>query len=452
MPKNALEEEPVLSDPRPRTRPRRRRVLRALGGFLLVALIAVAVVSMRQARNVNAENEESTPNSGTVPADSGQVAGAVAPDSTAAADSTATSPHKEGKRRGLMAFLGGKKDDKKDEKKREAVPVEMAMVARRDVPSFFVGTATIEAEQRAQVLAKIAGTVLELRVDEGDNVREGHVLLQLDDAEEKARLQELRVRSASVQRELERSAALHAQEMISAREFDDKKLLADEAQAKLQVGEIRLAYTQVKAPFSGRVTQRHVHVGEYVQLNQPLFDMADFDPLLVRVYMPEKEVERIRGGQTVRVVPDGNMTSACDGRVRMIAPVVDTRSGTVKVTVELDDPPAVLRLGAFVRVQITTDVHPNALVIPKVALLEEGGESFVYRAAADSVVKVRVETGYTDDRHAEVLVGLKDGDRVVTVGQGGLKHGTRVRRLPDSASADTSAARKNDTDTLAARP
>ncbi len=436
-----------MSDSPSRTRPRRRRLLRALGGFLIVAVIVVAVVSMRQARKANAEGEAAVAASGAAAADSGGVA--AAPDS-AAADSAAVTPPKEGKRRGLMAFLGGKKDDKKEEKKREAVPVEMAAVTRHDVPSFFVGTATIEAEQRAQVLAKIAGTVQELGVDEGDNVREGHVLLQLDDAEEKARLQELRVRAASVQRELERSASLRTQEMISAREFDDKKLLADEAQAKLQVGEIRLGYTQVKAPFAGRVTQRHVHVGEYVQVNQALFDMADFDPLLVRVYMPEKEVERIRTGQTVRVVPDGNLAGACDGRVRMIAPVVDPRSGTVKVTVELDDPPAELRLGAFVRVQITTDVHANALVIPKVALLEEGGESYVFRAVADSVTKVRVETGYTDDRHAEVLVGLQDGDQVVTVGQGGLRHGTLVRRLP--AGTDSLAARKNGADTLAARP
>jgi len=437
---------------------RRKRLLRAAGGFLVLVALVAGLSLLRQSRQARAEGGKAAPDSARAAlAESARVA--LADTSQTQADSTRADSLAAGKKKpggkggGLFAFLRGKKGEEKPKDKPEAVPVEMAAVTRQDVPSYFVGTATVEAEQRAQVLAKIAGTVRELGVEEGDDVREGQVLLQLEDAEEKARLEELRVRAESAKREYERNVALHAQEMISAREFEDKKLVADEAQAKLQVGEIRLGYTKVKAPFSGRVTLRHVHVGEYVQINQPLFDMADFDPLLVRVYMPEKEVERIREGQTVRVVPDGKAGVNCAGRVRMISPVVDTKSGTVKVTVELENPPEELRLGAFVRVQITTDVHPNALVIPKVALVEEGGESYVYRAAADSVVKVRVETGYTDEMHAEVLVGLAAGDSVVTVGQGGLKHGTHVRTLPSRAApADTSSARKNGSTDVATRP
>jgi membrane fusion protein (multidrug efflux system) len=122
----------------------------------------------------------------------------------------------------------------------------------------------------------------------------------------------------------------------------------------------------------------------------------------------------------------------------MVSPIVDTRSGTVKVTVEINDKTD-LRIGAFVRVQITTDVHQGALVVPKVALLEEGGETFVYRAEADSVLKVRVQTGYSDAVMAEVLVGLNQGDRVVTVGHGGLQHGTRIRDLGAAAVAADSS-------------
>ncbi len=97
-------------------------------------------------------------------------------------------------------------------------------------------------------------------------------------------------------------------------------------------------------------------------------------------------------------------------------------------------------------------MHEDALVIPKVALIEDGGESYVFRAEADSVIKVRVETGYTDTESAEVLVGLRDGDRVVTAGQGGLKHGTRVRDLnaePDDS--DDESKSDDDTDDMARR-
>jgi len=124
--------------------------------------------------------------------------------------------------------------------------------------------------------------------------------------------------------------------------------------------------------------------------------------------------------------------------VRMVSPIVDTRSGTVKVTVEINDKTD-LRIGAFVRVQITTDVHKDALVVPKLALLEEGGETYVYRADADSVLKVRVQTGYADEDMAEILVGLNQGDRVVTVGHGGLQHGSRIRDLGATAVAADSS-------------
>lgn len=427
------------------SKPRRRRLFRALGGFLILAVIVAGVVVLRQARQGGVASD-------AMAADSTQVARADSlPADSTAADSTAASAQSKGKKGGFFSFLGGAKKSDEPKKKPEAVPVEMAPVARRDVPSYFTGTATIEAQQQAQVLAKIAGTVQEILVEEGQDVSKGQVLLRLDEAEERARLEELRVRAESAQREYERVQALREGDLASGRELDDQKLLADEAQAKLQVGQIRLGYMQVRAPFSGRVTLRHVHVGETVQVNQALFDLADFDPLLVRVYMPERQVERIHEGQTVRVVPDGRVSEACQGRVRMISPVVDTRSGTVKVTVELLDPPNDYRLGAFVRVQITTDVHPQALVIPKLALVEEGGETYVYRAEADSVLKVRIETGYRDDEFSEVLVGLDEGDRVVTVGQGGLKHGTRVRDILNPTSpADSSATSKDEETDVAA--
>jgi membrane fusion protein (multidrug efflux system) len=314
----------------------------------------------------------------------------------------------------------------------------MASTQRQDVPLFFTGTATVEALQEASILAKIAGTIEGIFAEEGDHVEAGELLLQIDDTEEKARLMELRVRAASLESDFERTQSLLQKGLNSQREYDDKKLLMEEAQAKFRVGEIRLDYTQVRAPFSGRITMRHVDTGQYLQLNQELFGIADFDPLLVRVYLPEREADRVSVGQKVAVIADTGEGLRYAGRVRMVSPIVDTRSGTVKVTVEINDKTD-LRIGAFVRVQITTDVHQGALVVPKVALLEEGGETFVYRAEADSVLKVRVQTGYSDAVMAEVLVGLNQGDRVVTVGHGGLQHGTRIRDLGAAAVAADSS-------------
>jgi len=417
----------------------KRRVLRALGGFLVLVLVVAGVVFVKQ-------TNKTEPAAATAATDSTMVA---ATDSTAA-DSTAAGD----KKGGLLSFL--KKKDKKDdeskeEKKPEGVPVEMADTRLQDVPLFFTGTATVEALQEASVLAKIAGTIEKILVEEGDLVEEGQILLQIDDSEERARLEELRVRANSLEADFQRTKSLLEKELTSTREYEDKKLLMEEAQAKFHVGEIRLGYTQVRAPFAGRVTLRHVDVGQYVQVNQELFGMADFDPLLVRVYLPEREADRVSVGQKVTVISDTGAQARYAGRVRMVSPIVDTRTGTVKVTVEINEKTE-LRIGAFVRVQITTDVHENALVIPKLALIEEGGETYVYRADADSVLRVRVQTGYSDETVTEVLVGLSEGDRVVTVGQGGLQHGSRIRDLgATSVASDSSRVETDDLNDEVAR-
>lgn len=432
---------------------RRGHVLRGAAGFLIVLAIAATFFVLKQRGGASASDANPSPLNGAA-GDSVEVATAApaaAGDSiqAAIADSAAADSSQAGRKGGLFAFLrrGPKKQEPKQEK-REAVPVETAPVCRADVPSFFVGTGNIEAEQRAAVLAKIAGTVQAIHVEEGTQVSENQVLLQIDDREERARLLELKVRAESLERDYERTRSLFEEDLTSQRELDDKKLLVDEAKAKLLVGEIQTGYTQVHAPFSGRITERLVHVGEHVQVNQQLFSIADFDPLLVRVFLPEREANRIRVGQEVQVISNtasDDTEFVCAGRVRLVAPVVDTRSGTVKVTVELGERSS-LRIGAFVRVQITTDIHQDALVVPKLALREEGGETYVYRCEADSVVKVRVQTGYVNGTNAEVLVGLENGDRVVTVGHGGLKHGTRVRDVaePKAVAVDSTRAASGD--------
>jgi RND family efflux transporter MFP subunit len=435
-----------VSAPQPATKSTgKRRVLRALGGFLVLVVLTSGVLLLQQ-RAQNAAADTSAASDSTVVARGDSVIGdstVVASSDSAASDSTQAQGKKKG---GLFAFLkrnGDGENEPAEEKKPLGVPVEVASTRLQDVPMYFTGTATVEALQEASVLAKIAGTIEKILVEEGDFVEAGQLLLQIDDAEESARLAELRVRASSLENDFKRTQSLLEKQLTSRREYEDKKLLMEEAQAKFHVGEIRLGYTQVRAPFSGRVTLRHVDVGQYVQVNQELFGLADFDPLLVRVYLPEREADRVSVGQEVRVISDTGHEERYDGRVRMVSPIVDTRTGTVKVTVEINDKTD-LRIGAFVRVQITTDVHQNALVVPNVALVEEGGETFVYRADADSVLKVRVQTGYTDEEVTEVLVGLAPDDRVVTVGQGGLQHGARIRDLNATTAATDSTQVQND--------
>jgi membrane fusion protein (multidrug efflux system) len=114
------------------------------------------------------------------------------------------------------------------------------------------------------------------------------------------------------------------------------------------------------------------------------------------------------------------------GRVERISPIVDQSSGTVKVTIALDPAPG-FRPGSFVRVDIRADTRTGALLIPKKAVLEEDGQSYVYVVSSDSAKRTKVELGYSSDGLVEIRSGLTTGQKVVVAGQGALKEGSKIK-------------------------
>jgi RND family efflux transporter MFP subunit len=188
-----------------------------------------------------------------------------------------------------------------------------------------------------------------------------------------------------------------------------------------------------------------------VGVGQALVGIADVNPLQVKLYLPEQVVKSLRPAQPVEVRPDVASDEVLAGRVELISPVVDPQTATVKVTLKVDDLRGAARVGSFVRARITTDVHQQATAIPKRGVVSEAGASYVFVAQADSVSKVAVETGYADDDYIELTTGAKVGDRIVVVGQGGLRQGSKIRVLatptptadvaakPQAAAADVDA-------------
>jgi len=372
--------------------------------------------------------------------DGGAEENAPVPDSTAAlADSAAAAPAKKG---GLLArFRRGEKEAKKEALK---VPVELAVVGRDDVASTLGATASLEPEKLVDVQSKAAGQIQSLPAEEGDWVESGELLALLDGEAESVALEEANLRAAAAQREFARGEALHAEQGISNKELQDLRFRWEEADAQRKAAALRLEYTRILAPFSGRVTERLVAPGQHLVAGTTLFRLVDSDPLLACVYLPEKLAARIAVGQAVRIVPDSAPERELPGTVLRIAPIVDTRTGTVKVTCRVSGREDLLRPGSFVRVQVETDMHADVLVIPKRALVPEGGETYVFKAVADSVVKVSITTGYADADRVEVLAGLAEGDRVVSVGTGSLKTGTKVEDLAGKAAAAADSAQAKD--------
>ena len=353
----------------------------------------------------------------------------------ASADSTVTNNSKAEK-----TTQKGKKKGKNEKKEEPPVPVEVAVAGPRDIPATFTATGSLEAKRQVKLIAKSSGQITKLAVEEGDFVKQGAVLLEIEHREEELKLEQNRVRAETAQRELDRTQGLMSKELGSAQDLENRKDQAQVANLDLHMSEVELDNKIVRAPFPGQVTVRDVQLGQTVNVGQSLVEVADVSPLELKLYLPEKMVGRLAAGQSVNLFSDVDPSLQLKGVVERIAPAVDPATSTVKVTLHVDAAAGRARVGTFVRAHITTDVHRGAVAVPRKALVPEAGVTYIFLAEADTVRKVPVTTGYSDESYVEIVSGIESGTRVVSVGQGGLRDGSKIKLLEAAAGPEGSPA------------
>jgi len=309
------------------------------------------------------------------------------------------------------------------------VPVEVTEVASGDISSYISATANLVAEDQVKVLAEADGRIVRLEVEEGDRVSRGQILAVLDQDEAKIAKSKVELKASNAKGALDRARESYRQGLISSEAFDKLTMDYEVAQQEVAEAQWRLAKTVIRAPFDARVTERFVTLGQHLRPGDELFTVADYDPLIARIYLPESDVVELEEGREVRITPAANASLAFTGRIRQLAPVVDTATGTVKVTVEAVDPPPEVRPGAFVSIGIVRERHEAALLVPRESVVRELREAHVFVAANGTAVKHAVTLGIEEGDRIEVLSGLSEGDAVVTAGQGGLDDGQKIKIL-----------------------
>ena len=319
----------------------------------------------------------------------------------------------------------GKKKGEKDPV--AASPVEVTEVRDGPISTFLEATATLEAQNSATLVARREGPVVAVAAEEGQWMREGDVLARLDDKGERLAVVRAELGLEVAKREADRAEQLHAQGFMSPKEQDDLVLKRRTAEVELEQARYNLALTRIAAPFSGRVVERSVHLGETVTPGKSCFTLVDFDPVLARLYFPERDLPAVKVGQQALVSMDSHPGKVFEARVSLVNPVVDQSNGTFKVTLELPNPGGALRPGAFARVRLKTGSFASTLLLPRRGVLSEDGEDYVFVARGDSAVRVPVKVGAVENDTAQITTGLTRGERVVTVGQGGLKQGSKIR-------------------------
>ena len=355
----------------------------------------------------------------------------------------------------LLAACGGKpgdgaadgKPDGEAEEETPPVPVETESPTRGDVYALYRGTAPIEAFADADVLAKVAGEVREILVEEGDVVRKGQVLARLDGDRLRLELNESEARLRKLQRDYERNVDLSEKGLISAGDFDRIKYDLEALQASHNLASLELDYTQIRAPIDGVVSRRYIKLGNTLAVNEPVFRVTSLDPLIVDLHVPEREFAQIAAGQPVALEIDALQEEPVQATVTRVSPVVDAATGTFKVTIELYDATRRIKPGMFARVGIVHDRHVDALLVPRSAIVEELGRTSVFVVEDGKAQQRQVETGYNSEGRIEILSGLSDDDKVITVGQVGLRPDSAVMVIDAQGDgADVSVAGGNGTE------
>ncbi len=328
-----------------------------------------------------------------------------------------------------------------------AIPVQAAKVKRGDISNFLMQTTTIEAERHVNIPAKVSGQVVKLPAEEGDRVRQGELLAQLDEAELKINVLRTRVNFETDKSIYERSKEMLENEFIAREEYEAARLQFESSKSEYEAAQLQLDYTFIRAPFNGIVTVRNVELGQRVNVNESLFMIADFDPLRAKIYVPEKDIRRIFVGQQALITAEAEPGQEFTGRVTMVSPVVDPESGTSKVTIDIRDHQGKLKPGMFASVFITTETHENTLIMPKKALVLETDVDQVYIYRDGKAHKVNLDLGFYSGELVEILNGLQEGDLVVTAGQDGLREGLPIRipemvPSPRTGPADSTAQQK----------
>jgi membrane fusion protein (multidrug efflux system) len=321
---------------------------------------------------------------------------------------------------------GDTKDPKKDVKD-AALPVEVASIARGDIEATLRNSTHLEAEEEVKVFARTANRVTELLVEEGDEVKKDQVLLRLDNDIQKTAFGKAQTSLDKGRLDFEREKALFEQKLISEQVFNNAKFELRQLELAFEDAKRGLEYTEVRAPISGRISQRLVKYGDLVNLNQHLFDIVDFNSIVARIYVPEQNLPDLKLDQPARVTATPFGAQEFKGYVKRIAPIVESKTGTVKVTIGFKEI-GQLRPGMYVDVELITAKRPDALLITKRALLYDGELTYVFRLLPDrKVERVLVEPRIADKLNVEPVKGFSEGDQIVIAGQTGLKDGAKVR-------------------------
>ena len=295
---------------------------------------------------------------------------------------------------------------------------------------------------------EISGRITQLNFSDGQRVRKGQLLVQLDDQLPRAQVQQSRAELSIARANHKRNQELVAQGFISQRSVDESAANLEVAEAKLALAEATAQRLRIVAPFDGIAGIRGVNVGDYLKDGADIVNVEDLDAVYVDFRLPERLQNKVKTGQTARVAFDALPGVQYSAVVLAINPQIDADGRSLAVRGCIDNRRLQLRPGMFARVTAVFGERSDANVVPEEAIVPDGAAPYVLRVVAGTeegsqvAKRTPVRLGARTPGFVEVVEGLAPGDVVVTAGQQRLQRdGTAVRVVElGQPSAGRSAA------------
>jgi RND family efflux transporter MFP subunit len=328
------------------------------------------------------------------------------------------------------------------------ISAETGAVVRRDLVEALLvrGEVTAQPNEDVKLAAQVPGRVVAMRVAEGDAVRAGQEVAEIEAAplqdqqrQAQAGMAQAKAAVENARSNLTRTERLFERGIAAGKEVEDARAEAakaeagvEEAQATLATAERQVGRTRVRSPISGQVVKRFVGVGEQVDGTpaQPLLEVANVDRVEVAAHVPAEHLGRVREAQPVAIGSDAYPDQKFDGQVIAIAPAVDTATNTALVRIRVANPGRLLKVGMFVQAHVALQVKTGILVVPPSAVSKSEEGTAVYVVSGDEAKRTPVKIGLETPEGVEVVSGVQEGQKVLTSAIHGLGERAKLAAKP----------------------
>ena len=328
------------------------------------------------------------------------------------------------------------------------VPVGVATVKRRDFPVYLTGLGSVTAFNTVSLKTRIDGQITQVNFVEGQDVKEGELLIQIDPRpyqvaleQAQANLQRDEAQLANAKVQYERMKALYDGGVVAKQDLDTQEasfgqyegtIAADKA--AIDSAKLNLVYTRITSPINGRIGLRQVDIGNYVTAasGASMAVITQMHPIAIIFTLPEDQLQAVRermqrGTLQVDVYSRDDQTKLSTGKLLTIDNQIDPTTGTVRFKAVFENPDNSLWPNQFVNVHLLLETRKNAITAPVSAIQRGPQGTFVYLVDNNNTVQVRpVQLALTQGNTVVIQSGLEVGERVVTDGQEKLQPGSRV--------------------------